>query len=102
MEIYLGNEDSISQSEFQFLLEQEEKEKENQKKSENDDSNVVTEKEETKIEEKVKEDTSSGSVDAPVSPAKIMRANYIDIAAILLLILTVGYLYWYASCNPLM
>ena len=93
MEIYLGNEDSISQSEFQFLLEQQKIQNE-----ETNDENTKEEKEE-KIEEKPKEESSSESVDAPVNPVKIMRAKYIDIAAIFLLILTVCYLYWYGSVN---
>lgn len=100
MEIYLGNEDSISQSEFQFLLEQQKIQKENEKaeNEETNDENTKEEKEE-KIEEKPKEESSSESVDAPVNPVKIMRAKYIDIAAIFLLILTVCYLYWYGSVN---
>lgn len=104
MELYLGNEDSISQSEFQFLLEQEKNQKENEEKNEKDESNNATEKNEKieinkTIEKKAIEDSSSESVDAPVNPVKMARANYIDIAAILLLIATISYIYWYSRCT---
>lgn len=93
MELYLGTEDSISQSEIQFLLEQENSKESGNEKEEKNEIN------ETKVEEKETKDIATEPITSTVNQNKESSFGFIPNAAIAFLILAILFYFLYAKNN---
>lgn len=99
MELYLGTEDSISQSEIQFLLEQENSKESGNEKETNNEKEEKNEINETKVEEKETKDIATEPITSTVNPNKESSFSFIPIAASAFIILAILFYYLYANDN---